>query len=159
LTHLAHSPEINVLKEGIMLRILLKREESYAVHALLNIAENPGTNAAEIAQRLKLPSAFIAKVLRKLVEVGFIESKMGRSGGVTLKVKLEDISLLNAIEVMSGTLILDTCQTQAKCATQRRKGHCNLKAVWLATTIEIRELLAKVKLSQLLDEPASGRPQ
>ncbi len=135
-----------------MLRTLLKREESYAVHALLNIAENPGTNAAEIAKQLKMPPAFVAKVLRKLVEVGFIESKMGRSGGVTLKVRLEDISLLNAIEVMSGPIILDTCQTQTKCATQQRKGHCNLKAVWLATTIEIRELLGKVKLSQLVDE-------
>ena len=72
-----------------MLRTLLKREESYAVHALLNIAENPGTNAAEIANQLKMPAAFVAKVLRKLVEVGFIESKMGRSGGVTLKVRLE----------------------------------------------------------------------
>ena len=94
-----------------MLRTLLKREESYAVHALLNIAENPGTNAAEIAKQLKMPPAFVAKVLRKLVEVGFIESKMGRSGGVTLKVRLEDISLLNAIEVMSGPIILDTCQS------------------------------------------------
>lgn len=136
-----------------MLRTLLKREESYAVHALLNIAENPGTNAAEIAKQLKMPAAFVAKVLRKLVEVGFIESKMGRSGGVTLKVRLESLSLLNVIEAMSGPVILDTCQTQTKCATQRRKGHCQLKAVWLATTIDIRDLLKKVKLSRLVDDP------
>ena len=136
-----------------MLRTLLKREESYAVHALLNIAENPGINAADIAERLKLPAAFIAKVLRKLVEVGFVESKMGRGGGVTLKVKLENISLLEAIEAISGSLILDTCQAQPRCATQRRKGHCSLKVVWLTTTLEIRDLLAKVKLSQLVDHP------
>lgn len=136
-----------------MLRTLLKREESYAVHALLNIAENPGTNAAKIAKQLKMPAAFVAKVLRKLVEVGFIESKMGRSGGVTLKVRLETLSLLNVIEAMSGPVMLDTCQTQPKCATQRRKGHCHLKAVWLATTIDIRDLLEKVKLSRLFDDP------
>jgi Rrf2 family protein len=136
-----------------MLRTLLKREESYAVHALLNIAENPGTSAAEIAKRLKLPPAFIAKVLRKLVEVGFIESRTGRSGGVTLKVRLESVSLLNVIEAISGPVILDTCQTQTKCATQRRKGHCPLKVVWLATTLDIRDLLEKVKLSRLVDDP------
>jgi Rrf2 family protein len=98
-------------------------------------------------------AAFIAKVLRKLVEVGFIESKMGRNGGVTLKVKLENLSLLKVIEAMSGSVILDTCQVQTRCATQRRKGHCNLKAVWLAATIEVRDLLEKVKLSQLVDDP------
>jgi Rrf2 family protein len=136
-----------------MLRTLLKREESYAVHALLNIAENPGTSAAEIAKRLKLPPAFIAKVLRKLVEVGFIESRTGRSGGVTLKVRLESVSLLNVIEAISGPVILDTCQTQTKCATQRRKGHCRLKVVWLETTLDIRDLLEKVKLSRLVDDP------
>lgn len=135
-----------------MLRTLLKRDESYAVHALLNIAENPGAHAAEIALHLKLPAAFIAKVLRKLVEVGYVESKMGRGGGVRLKVDLEHISLLNAIEAISGPLILDTCQMQARCATQRRKGHCNLKAVWLTTTVELREMLDRVKLSQLVDK-------
>lgn len=62
------------------LRTLLKREESYAIHALINIAENPGTNAAEIAKRLEMPAAFLAKVMRKLVNAGFVESQMGRSG-------------------------------------------------------------------------------
>lgn len=136
-----------------MIRTLLKREESYAIHSLINIAENPGSNAAEIADRLQMPPAFIAKVLRKLVKARFIESKMGRSGGVTLNVKPEDINLLDIIEAISGPLILDTCQTQARCATQKRKGSCNLKVAWISASREIRTVLSGVTLAQLADLP------
>jgi len=130
-------------------RILLKREESYAIHALINICEHPGTNAAEIVERLKMPYAFTAKVLTKLVKAGLIESQTGRSGGVRLLVDLNNISLLDVIEKMSGPLALDTCETSERCATQERTGRCNLKRAWLAGTAEIRQILSKVKLAQL----------
>lgn len=138
------------------LRTLLKREESYAIHALLNIAENPGTNAAEIAERLKMPAAFLAKVMRKLVNAGFVESQMGRSGGVSLRVSLDEVSMLEVIEAVSGGLILDTCQVQSRCANQQRKGHCNLKLAWLSATLGVREVLGGVKLAQLYDAPPQG---
>lgn len=138
------------------LRTLLKREESYAVHALINIAENPGTNAAEIAEHLKMPAAFLAKVIRKLVNAGFVESRMGRSGGVSLRVSLDEVSILEVIEAVSGSLILDTCQVQGRCANQQRKGRCNLKLAWLDATFGIREVLGGVKLAQLCDLPSSS---
>lgn len=138
------------------LRTLLKREESYAIHALINIAENPGTNAAEIAERLEMPAAFLAKVMRKLVNAGFVESQMGRSGGVSLRVSLDEVSMLEVIEAVSGGLILDTCQVQRRCANQQRKGHCNLKLAWLSATLGVREVLGGIKLVQLCDMPAQG---
>lgn len=133
------------------LRTILKREESYAIHALLFIAEHPGTHAAEIATGLQMPPAFMAKVLRKLVTAGFVESQMGRNGGVKLRVNLEEITLLDVIEKVSGALVLDTCQTKERCATQERKGHCGLKLVWLSTTVQLRDLLGMVVLARLLD--------
>ncbi|HEX7021641.1 MAG TPA: Rrf2 family transcriptional regulator, partial [Trueperaceae bacterium] len=121
------------------LRTLLKRDESYAVHTLISVAENPGTSTADIAERLQLPPAFTAKVVRKLVKAGFIDSQMGRSGGLSLKADLERVSLLDVIEGISGKLVLDTCQTKRLCATQQRKGRCNLKLAWLASTLQIRD--------------------
>jgi len=139
------------------LRTLLKREESYAVHALLFIAEHPSAHAAEIAKGLQMPPAFMAKVLRKLVTAGYIESQMGRNGGVKLRVKLEEITLLDVIERVSGTLVIDTCQTKERCATQERKGYCGLKLVWLSTTVQLRDLLGRVVLAQLLDSADTAK--
>lgn len=138
------------------LRTLLKREESYAVHALISVAEHPGTNAAEIAERLKLPAAFLAKVMRKLTQAGFVESQMGRSGGVRLKVDLAEVTLLDVIEAVSGSLIMDTCQVQTRCATQQRRGRCGLKGAWIGATLGVREVLRSVKLAQLCDLPRAA---
>lgn len=137
-------------------RVLLKRDESYAVHALINIAEKPGTTAAQIAADLQMPPAFMAKVLRKLVLADLVSSQMGRSGGVTLKVEPTNLTLLDVIEAVSGPLILDTCQTRGRCATQERKGHCRLKLAWFGATQSIREVLAGVTLEQLVGPPTPG---
>jgi Rrf2 family protein len=137
-------------------RVLLKRDESYAIHAMAYIAENPGTNAARIAEDLAIPPAFTAKVLRKLVTAGMISSQMGRSGGVQLIVEPGEITLLSIIEVISGPLIVDTCQVRHRCATQKRKGYCRVKLAWLATSSAIRDVFTGVTLAQLIDPAVPG---
>ncbi len=137
------------------IRTLLKREESYAVHALIQVAEQPGISAAEIAERLQMPPAFMAKVLRKLGKAGFVDNKLGRGGGVTLLHPPRSITLLDILEGVSGTVLLDTCQTEPLCVTQRRRGHCNLKLTWIATSSAVRKLLAGVTLEHLVQPPVA----
>lgn len=137
------------------IRTLLKREESYAVHALIDIASNPGTNASAIAEKLSMPKAFMAKVLRKLVEAGFVESQMGRKGGVWLEIPLSEVTLLRVMEAMSGPFVMDTCQAEVLCATQRRKGYCRLNIAYHTVGHQIRALLEGIGLDALADPPAS----
>lgn len=136
-----------------LIRTLLKREESYAIHALVNIYENPGTNSGIIAEHLQIPPAFLSKVLRKLVTAGFIESRMGRNGGVKLLVDLDTISMLDVVEAVSGRVIADTCQLGEKCATQQRKGHCNIRGAWFRATAAVRSAFGEIKLGELVDKP------
>ena len=135
------------------IRTLLSREESYAIHALLNIAANPGTNAATVAEQLSMPKAFMAKVLKRLVDLGYIESQMGRHGGVWLKTPLEQLSVLNVIEAVSGAFVMDTCQAEVLCATQRRKGRCRLNVAYHTVGSQIRALLEGIRLDALADAP------
>mgnify|MGYP001770939285 CR=1 FL=1 len=130
----------------------MKREESYAVHALLAAANTPGIGAAEMAARLQVPPAFLAKVLAKLGKAGLIVSRQGRRGGVWLQARPEDISLLTVIEALSGPLVMDTCQTKPRCATEQRQGFCRLKPVWLESSLRMRDLLGSYRLSQLMDK-------
>lgn len=140
-------------------RTLLRREESYAIHALIYAAENPGAGAAKIADDLKMPPAFLAKVLRRLAQVGYVENRQGRGGGVTLLVDPADVSLLDVIEAVSGPLVVDTCQTKRRCATQERKGYCRLNVAWISTSLAIRDVLSGVALSSLIDKPRRKEAQ
>ncbi len=132
-------------------RTMLRREESYAIHALLYLHEQPGASAAQVARDLQTPAAFTAKVLRRLVEAGLIESKQGRHGGVHVAVPLTKLSMLDVIEAVSGPIVMDTCETKPVCPTQQRKGVCHLNAAWIALTLQMREALGGVRMSDLVD--------
>lgn len=132
-------------------RTLLRREESYATHALIYAAENPGATAAKMAADLQMPPAFLSKVLRRLADAGYLEIRTGRNGGASLAVDPHAVTLLDVIETMSGPVILDTCQTKRRCATQQRKGFCRLNVAWMQSSLAINEILSEVKLSALID--------
>lgn len=130
-------------------RTLLRRDESYAIHALIAVAESPGIHAAAIAERLDMPRAYMSKVLRKLVEAELIDSRMGRSGGVFLKVDPAELSLLQTIEALSGPLLLDTCQTVERCITEQRTGRCRLNRAYVEAGHGIRAILQQIRLADL----------
>ncbi len=141
-------------------RTLLRREESYAIHALIYAAENPGAPTAQMAGDLKFPPAFLAKVLRRLSEVGYLDNRTGRKGGITLKVDPAELTLLDVIESVSGPLVLDTCQTKTRCATQERKGYCRLNVAWINASLGLHEVFSSVRLDKLIDPPArEARPK
>ncbi len=135
------------------IRTLLRREESYAVHALLYLHEHPGAPAARVAADLQTPAAFTAKVLQRLASTGLVEAKQGRSGGVHLRVPLARLTLLDVIEAMSGTVVMDTCETKPSCPTQQRKGYCRLNTAWVGLTLQVRDALRAVPLASLADPP------
>ncbi|MFN3179782.1 MAG: RrF2 family transcriptional regulator [Thermus sp.] len=125
-------------------RSLLRREESYALHALLLLAEEPGLSAAEVAAKLKAPPAFMAKVLSKLAKAGLVESRMGRTGGVWLRIP--------PAESLSGPVAIDLCATLKRCPTEERRGFCYLKPSLVRMNQEIRKTLAGFTLKDLLPE-------
>ncbi len=139
------------------IRTLLRREESYAVHALIYAAEHPGASAARMARDLRFPPSFLAKVLARLVEAGLLASRTGRGGGVRVVGDATKMSLLDVIEAVSGPLVVDTCQAMTVCATKARTGSCALNRAYHQASAEIRRALAAVRIEDLVaDPPADG---
>jgi DNA-binding IscR family transcriptional regulator len=52
---------------------------------------------------------------------------------------------------------MDTCQTRQRCATQQRKGYCNVNGMWMRTTLLVQEAFSGVKMADLVDPPALER--
>lgn len=140
-------------------RILLKRDETIAVHALIGMDAHPGASAAEIAERLALPKAYTAKVLQRLVACGLVESRPGRNGGSWLRAPLSDLSVLSVVEAVSGGVRIADCAAHGDDVS----GHapCALHDAYRELGRRIRAALADACLADMSSawrsDPQPGR--
>ena len=88
------------------------REVDYAVRALsyMAVASRSGvpTRRAEIGQAQAIPRHYLAKILRKAVDGGLVESGVGPRGGFWLARDPASISLRDVYECINGPM----CQPQ-----------------------------------------------
>jgi Rrf2 family protein len=66
-------------------------------------------NVIEIADRLKSSRHHVAKVMQRLVKDGYLNSFRGPTGGFTLKIPPEKITLLEIFESIEGKIVIGTC--------------------------------------------------
>ncbi len=84
----------------------------YAVRALCYIAAQPENRYVprrEIEKRQRIPSHFLSKILRRLVESGLLASVPGAHGGFRLSRTPDRISLREVYESIEGPLNLIDC--------------------------------------------------
>ena len=89
------------------------REVDYAVRALsyMAVALRSGvpTRRAEIGQAQAIPRHYLAKILRKAVDGGLVESGVGPRGGFWLARDPARISLRDVYECINGPMCLVEC--------------------------------------------------
>ncbi|NLH15994.1 MAG: Rrf2 family transcriptional regulator, partial [Phycisphaerae bacterium] len=67
-------------------------------------AENRCVTVHEIAERFNLPEPFLVMVVRQLTHAGLLQSKQGPSGGYSLAKPAHQISMLDIIVAVDGTI-------------------------------------------------------
>lgn len=83
---------------------------SIGLHGMLLVARaGETTNVQKIAEITKASKHHVAKVMQRLVKEGFLSSNRGPSGGFTLLMKPEDITLLMIYEAIEGKLKKTSC--------------------------------------------------
>ncbi len=84
---------------------------SMSVHALalLALAKQDGYSSSYIAGSVNTHAVFLRKVLKRLVEVGIVETREGRDGGYRLVRAPEDITLAEVYQ----SLQLDSALAQS----------------------------------------------
>jgi Rrf2 family transcriptional regulator, iron-responsive regulator len=89
----------------------LTRQTNYALRILMYCAanENSRSRVPDIARAYKLSELFLFKILQPLVEAGFVETARGRSGGVSLAMPAEKISVRDVVRITEGSFALAEC--------------------------------------------------
>ena len=102
---------------------LLTKETDYAVRALINLSSNPEVqnNAKLIAEKEDIPYHFLRRILQRLGENGFIETKKGINGGIKLLRDPARINVSELIELFQGNIELSSCMFRKNICRNRSK--------------------------------------
>jgi Rrf2 family transcriptional regulator, iron-sulfur cluster assembly transcription factor len=133
----------------------LSRETEYAILAILDLArheEGQVMLAAELADELGIPPAFLAKILQKLAAEGVLHSHRGRTRGYSLARSPETLSLRAVLEAVEGPHVCERCVFSGdRCSGD---DPCPLHGMWKDVRPVVATLMADVTIADI----ASGRP-
>jgi len=127
----------------------------YAARALLSLAlhgSDEPTSVKEIAERTNLPQPYLEQILLAAKGAGLVRSKRGVGGGYVLARPADEITLAEILAAVDGPLTTfvgehDHCE-----------GHCVLQEVWVGVSEEMRQVLERVTLADLVERTRVGHP-
>jgi Rrf2 family protein len=126
----------------------------YAIRSMIFIASLPEDAVvlrSEICESQKIPSSFMAKILRSLVRAQLLRSTRGVNGGFSLAKNPAEITLLDVLEAIEGPLSLTDCvPSPDECA---HSANCPANAVWARVQDSIKKILNETTLEDLVSAP------
>lgn len=128
----------------------LSNTTGHAIRALACLAgcANPPASIKDVAECSDVPQAYLAKIFKKLNDVGIVESKRGKAGGIWLARPAKLISLLDICVALDGEDFLGPCLLgQEYCSDGRA---CPTHKFWIKNKELIRKELERTKLSDVL---------
>ncbi|MCZ7662807.1 MAG: Rrf2 family transcriptional regulator [Thermoleophilia bacterium] len=132
----------------------ITRRTDYAIRILLALAGLPRDerlSARELGTLQEVPYAFARGILTELAGAGFVTSRRGVGGGVSLARPAEAITLLEVVEAMEGHISLNLCTRDPDYCG--RAGGCFMHQIWQEAEQTLRASLASYDFALL----AGGR--
>jgi Rrf2 family protein len=131
------------------MKILPTRRVDYGIRALLWLArtEEETETARRIATEMEIPKGFLHQILQALRRSGLVISRTGRTGGYRLARAPEDISILEVIEALEGSI------ENGECAMKGGPCHwdnvCALHWVWTSARSALVTELKQATLAEV----------
>ena len=129
----------------------LTKKAGYGLIAVLELAASSGKDpisAAAIAEKYKLPPAFVGKILHQLKNAGLISAKQGCSGGYVFALEPSDVSVRSVLEALGESLDLVGCiDVASDCSLA---SVCPTKAVWNELDKKFKRLFESLSLHDII---------
>ena len=106
---------------------MITREADYGVRVVLHLAKAANreklVSTAELAEQMEVPYRFLRKIVRRMVEAGFVISQRGQGGGLRLARPSATISLADVLYAIDPAGVkLNLCLLHGDRCT--RTGNC-----------------------------------
>jgi Rrf2 family protein len=126
----------------------------YAIQALACLEQGSCETrfVRDIAACSKVPPAYLAKIFKKLVDAGILDSKRGWAGGTSLARPAKDVTLLEIALAIEGPELMANCMLGYDCSGEGCG--CPTEEFWKRTRAAVE---AELRRTTLADVMASGR--
>ncbi len=141
------------------MQVELSRRADYAVRAMIAIASAGGAwlSADAIAGPMRIPGAFLAKVMADLAHAGLVTSRTGRHGGYVLARSGTAITFLQVINAVDRQPRLRRCVLRgAPCDRSRQ---CAVHPAIAEGQAAFEGRLGAASLATLVDGGSDGAPR
>ena len=137
----------------------LNTKGRYAVMAMADLARHAGSGAialSVVAERQKLPLAYLEQLFVPLRRAGLVESARGRTGGYMLAHEAKDISVAAVMSAVEEDTKFTRCAGEGSSCTGTEP--CITHGLWQALSENTAAFLASVSLADLASgNLASGK--
>jgi Rrf2 family protein len=130
----------------------------YGIRAVIFIASKPdpqaNTGLKEIADQLRIPQPYLAKILQTLARKKILHSTKGPHGGFLLSVPVGKLTLMDIIDAIDGRNFFDTCYvTGEKCNFDRPDdGRCILHNDLRVEKVRLEKFFSSKTVEQLVGQ-------
>ena len=132
----------------------ITRECDYAIRIILLLSSlkcGSILDAGSISDTQCIPKQFTVKILRKLIECGYIKSFKGVNGGYCMNVLPNEISLKDIITAIDGEIGINDCLlSPKKCNRVADTNCCPVHRQLSALNDSITEQLSLITIDKLL---------
>lgn len=134
----------------------LKTTTNYAIRTLMYLAEKGGiSSSAEVANRMCIPHKYLINTAKYMKNAGFICTHSGSNGGYSLAKSPEDITLLDIVNVMEGTIKISRCIEADMHCSRLATATCPLRTFYLELQSDMENQLRRTSIGSLLEKSSS----
>jgi Rrf2 family protein len=136
--------------------VLFSKTQEYAIQALIHLAVTPDTFQLnrDLAAHLGLPAPYLAKVLKRLTQLGFLDSAKGRGGGYRVQPRALRASVGEIVAAVDGAQFEGCVLGLAKCSEAVA---CPLHQQWIMVRTKLLRALDGQSLAQLATTAKASR--
>ncbi len=136
--------------------MLFSKTQEYALQALIHVAGAPDTFHLnrDLAAHLGLPAPYLAKVLKRLTQLGLLDSAKGRGGGYRVHPRAMRASVAELVAAVDGVPLEGCVLGLARCS---ESVGCPLHEQWVKARTTLLRTLDGQSLAQLATKAKGGR--
>lgn len=137
---------------------MLSKQAKYAIKALIFLGKNvniKGLSASEIAETEAIPKKTLEKILNDLRNAGYVYSKKGVTGGYSLLLPPEKITLDKVLRLIDGPIARISCASifhYRKCDECKDEAACSIRDLFITMRDNDVKLLAGTSIADLISK-------